>query len=234
MTELTEETLAPDVVVRRSSTTRLDIEPGTAGRSSSVGVTQGTVWARAERSSAGVVLRYGVLDVVVHHGTVLVDTRSGAGLVIVVRGQVTISAGGATVGAAHAGQALAIDVSGTISGPKTIDPAELAGDDFVSLNLVLDSLGGVPVGVDDDGTGPETRGAPPAAPDDGGVPPQRADPDARRPTHPAPPSPHLSAPAAETSKAEAAEGETSKNGASRGETSEAGARRPRRFTGRKR
>lgn len=145
MTDLTEDTLAPDVVIRRSPAAEVDIRPGADGSPPVVGVTQGAVWARAEPSSPGVDLGHGSLNVVVRAGTVLLDAQAGSGLVIVLRGTVEISGGGELVRTARAGEALAFDGSGTVGDPDPVDAAELAHDPFVSLNLVLDALGGVPI-----------------------------------------------------------------------------------------
>lgn len=147
MTDLTEDVLAPDVVVRRASDTAIDIRHGDGGAPPLVGLTHGAVWARAEPSTPGVDLGHGGLNVVVRAGTVLIDAHGGAGLVIVMRGDVEISMGGQESRVAHAGQALSFDGAGSISDPDPVDAAELAHDPFVSLNLVLDALGGVPVTI---------------------------------------------------------------------------------------
>jgi hypothetical protein len=143
--DLTEDTLAPEVVVRRAPSTDIDIRPGERGGPPIVGIADGAVWARAEPSSAGVDVGHGSLNVLVRSGTVLVDAQAGAGLLIVLRGQVEISAGGAFERVATAGDALTFDATGRISDPDPVDATELARDPFVSLNLVLDALGGVPI-----------------------------------------------------------------------------------------
>jgi hypothetical protein len=143
--DLTEDTLAPDVVVRRAPSTDIDIRPGERGGPPIVGIADGAVWARAEPTSAGVDVGHGSLNVLVRSGTVLVDAQAGAGLLIVLRGQVEISAGGSFERVATAGEALTFDATGRISDPDPVDAAELARDPFVSLNLVLDALGGVPI-----------------------------------------------------------------------------------------
>jgi hypothetical protein len=145
--DLTEDTLAPDVVIRRAPSTDIDIRPGEQGGPPVVGLAEGAVWARAEPSSAGVDVGHGTLNVVVRSGTVLVDAHAGAGLVIVVRGEVEISTSGEPDRVATAGDALTFDATGRISDPDPVDAAELAQDPFVSLNLVLDALGGVPVEI---------------------------------------------------------------------------------------
>lgn len=147
MQDLTEDALAPDVVVRRASDTEVDIRHGEDGDPPLVGLTHGVLWARAEPSSAGVDLGHGALNVVVRAGTVLLDAQGGAGLVIVLRGEVHISSRGELVRVARAGDALGFDDSGEVGEPDPVDAAELARDPFVSLNLVLDSLGGVPITV---------------------------------------------------------------------------------------
>ncbi|MGI8937339.1 MAG: hypothetical protein ACR2JF_03800 [Iamia sp.] len=114
-----------------------------------VGLTHGPVWARAEPSTPGVDLGHGGLNVVVRAGTVLLDAQGGAGLMIVMRGEVEITMSGQEPRIARAGEALSFDGSGAISEPDPVDAAELARDPFVSLNLVLDALGGVPVTVPD-------------------------------------------------------------------------------------
>lgn len=107
-----------------------------------VGLTHGPVWARAEPSTPGVDLGHGGLKVVVRAGTVLLDAQGGAGLMIVMRGEVEITMSGQEPRIARAGEALSFDGSGAISEPDPVDAAELARDPFVSLNLVLDALGG--------------------------------------------------------------------------------------------
>lgn len=145
MIELTEDTLAPEVVVRRSATTDIDIRHGDHGGPPVVGLAEGAVWARAEPASLGVDLGHGTLNVVVRSGTVLLDAQAGAGLVIVLRGEVEISSSGSLERVATAGDALTFDATGRVSDPDPVDAAELARDPFVSLNLVLDALGGVPI-----------------------------------------------------------------------------------------
>ena len=145
--DLTEDTLAPDVVVRRSPATDIDVRHGEQGGPPVVGVAEGAVWARAEPASLGVDLAHGTLNVVVRSGSVLLDAQAGAGLLIVLRGEVEISAGGMPDRVATAGDALTFDATGRVSDPDPVDAAELARDPFVSLNLVLDALGGVPVRI---------------------------------------------------------------------------------------
>jgi len=145
MTDLTEDTLAPDVVVRRAPTTEVEVHPGADGAPPLVGVSSGVVWARAEQGSGGVGVGHGALNLVVRAGTVLLDAQGGSGLVIVVRGEVDVCSGGAVVRTAQAGEALGFDASGAITDPDLVDAAELAQDPFVSLNLVLDAFGGMPV-----------------------------------------------------------------------------------------
>ncbi len=154
MIELTEDTLAPDVVVRRNPATDVDVRQGERGGPPVVGVVEGAVWARAEPDSPGVDLGHGTLNAVVRSGTVLLDAQGGAGLLIVLRGEVEISTGGALERVATAGDALTFDATGRVSDPDPVDAAELARDPFVSLNLVLDALAGVPVRI---------LGAPPTA-----------------------------------------------------------------------
>jgi hypothetical protein len=158
--DLTEDTLAPDVVVRRAPTTDIDIRPGERGGPPVVGLADGAVWARAEPSSAGVDVGHGSLNVLVRSGTVLVDAQAGAGLLIVLRGEVEISAGGSLERVATAGDALTFDATGRISDPDPVDATELARDPFVSLNLVLDALGGVPIRLAVPPPTPQTTGAP--------------------------------------------------------------------------
>ncbi len=169
MMDLTEDTLAPDVVVRHGAGTDIDIRQGERGGPPVVGVSEGAVWARAEPSSPGVDLGHGSLNVVVRSGTVLLDAQAGAGLLIVLRGEVEISSGGAPERTATAGDALTFDATGRVSDPDPVVAAELARDPFVSLNLVLDALGGVPVRIPGD---PQA-----AAPDPSSLPPQPQEPD---------------------------------------------------------
>lgn len=145
MPELSEDVLAPDVVVRRSPTTEAEIRPGAEGQPPLVGAGDGALWARAEPGTPGVDLGHGGVNVVVRSGTAVFDAKGGAGLVIVLRGSVEISSGGMPAGTAHAGQAVSFDASGHVGEPGPVDAAELAQDPFISLNLVLDALGGVPV-----------------------------------------------------------------------------------------
>lgn len=145
--DLTEDTLAPDVVVRRAAATTIDIRQGEGGGPPVVGVSEGAVWARAEPASPGVDLGHGTLNVVVRSGTVLLDAQAGAGLVIVLRGEVEIASSGTVERIATAGDALTFDATGRVSEPDPVDAAELARDPFVSLNLVLDALGGVPIRI---------------------------------------------------------------------------------------
>lgn len=163
MIDLTEDTLAPDVVVRHSPRTDIDVRQGERGGPPVVGVAEGAVWARAEPSSPGVDLGHGSLNVVVRSGTVLLDAQAGAGLLIVLRGEVEISSGGALERTATAGDALTFDATGRVSDPDPVDAAELARDPFVSLNLVLDALGGVPVRIPGDAptAGPTASDLPP-------------------------------------------------------------------------
>ncbi len=173
MIDLTEDTLAPDVVVRRGAATDIDIRTGERGGPPVVGVAEGAVWARAEPSSPGVDLGHGTLNVVVRSGTVLLDAQAGAGLLIVLRGEVEISAGGAFERTATAGDALTFDATGRVSDPDPVDAAELARDPFVSLNLVLDALGGVPVRIPGEAPPVPTAGAPRPALEDDDVFPER-------------------------------------------------------------
>jgi hypothetical protein len=145
MIDLTEDTLAPEVVVRRAPATDIDVRHGERGGPPVVGVAEGAVWARAEPASLGVDLGHGTLNVVVRGGTVLLDAQAGAGLLIVLRGEAEISSGGTLERVAAAGDALTFDATGRVSDPDPVDAAELARDPFVSLNLVLDALGGVPI-----------------------------------------------------------------------------------------
>lgn len=147
MQDLTEDTLAPDVVVRHAPDTEVDIRHSEDGTPPLVGLTHGVIWARAEPTSPGVDLGHGALNLVVRGGTVLLDAQGGAGLVIVLRGEVEISSRGALVRVAQAGEALGFDGTGTVADPAPVDAAELARDPFVSLNLVLDSLAGVPLSI---------------------------------------------------------------------------------------
>ncbi|QYG93478.1 hypothetical protein HC251_14290 [Iamia sp. SCSIO 61187] len=145
MLDLTEDTLAPDVVVRRAPSTDIDVRPGPSGAPPVVGVSEGAVWARAETDSTGIDVGHGSLNVVIRSGTVLIDAQAGAGLLIILRGEAEVSAGGELDRVAQAGDALTFDATGRISDPDPVDAGELARDPFVSLNLVLDALGGVPV-----------------------------------------------------------------------------------------
>lgn len=160
MQDLTEEILAPDVVVRHSPDTEVDIRHGDDGAPPLVGLTHGVIWARAEPSSRGVDVGHGSLNLVVRGGTVLLDAQSGAGLVIVLRGEVEVSSQGEVVRVARAGEALGFDGAGTVADPDPVDATELARDPFVSLNLVLDSLAGVPLSIDDPEPELVTAGAP--------------------------------------------------------------------------
>lgn len=171
MIELTEDTLAPDVVVRRAPSTDIDVRAGERAGPPVVGVAEGTVWARAEPSSPGLDLGHGTLNVVVRSGTVLLDAQAGAGLLIVLRGEVEISSSGSPERVATAGDAMTFDATGRISDPDPVDAAELARDPFVGLNLVLDALGGVPVAI------PGTPGA--LAPDPSAGPVRASDEDSR-------------------------------------------------------
>lgn len=147
MDDLIEEAPAPDIVVRHAAGTEVDIRPDPAGAQPLVGIGNGTVWARAEPGSAGIDIGHGTLNIVVRQGTVLVDAQGGAGLVIVLRGVVEIASGGLPVATGVAGDALTFDATGGVRDPDPVDATELARDPFVSLNLVLDALHGVPVSV---------------------------------------------------------------------------------------
>ena len=149
MLDLTEDTLAADVVVRRSPETTVDIRHGEADEPPLVGLAHGALWARAEPTGPGVDVGHGSLNVVVRGGTVLLDAQGGAGLLIVLRGEVEVSAHGEVLRTARAGEALPFDDAGSVGDPDPVDAAELAHDPFISLNLVLDSLAGVPTGLDD-------------------------------------------------------------------------------------
>ncbi|HEU5149000.1 MAG TPA: hypothetical protein VFU19_00805 [Iamia sp.] len=162
--DLTEDTLAPEVVVRRGAATDIDIRHGDRGGPPVVGVVEGAVWARAEPATPGVDLGHGALNVVVRSGTALLDAQAGAGLVIVLRGEVEISSNGELERVATAGDAVTFDATGRISDPDPVDAAELARDPFVSLNLVLDALGGVPVRLPGPAPLEPTTGKPPPAP----------------------------------------------------------------------
>lgn len=144
MPDLTEDALAPDVVVRRAAATEVQIRSD-GDEVPLVAVGEGAVWARAEAGSLGVDLGHGSVNAVVRRGTVLFDARGGAGLVIVLRGEVDISVNGETVRRARAGEALSFDAAGQVGAPDPVDAAELAHDPFISLNLVLDALAGVSV-----------------------------------------------------------------------------------------
>lgn len=172
MLDLTEDTLAPDVVVRRAAATDIDVRPGDRGGPPVVGVADGAVWARAEPAGPGVDLGHGTLNVVVRSGTVLLDAQAGAGLLIVLRGEVEIAAGGMLERVATAGDALTFDATGRVSDPDPVDAAELARDPFVSLNLVLDALGGVPIRIPGAAPTPATATTtlPPLPPDPDVVP----------------------------------------------------------------
>lgn len=163
MPELTEDVLAPDVVVRRSPTTEALVRPGTAGQPPLVGAGDGALWARAEPGTDGLDIGHGGVNAVVRAGTVLFDARGGAGLVIVLRGAVEISTGGVTAVTARAGEAVGFDASGQVAAPSPVDAAELAQDPFICLNLVLDSLAGVPIALPappEAAPGPAERDAP--------------------------------------------------------------------------
>lgn len=144
MPDLSEDVLAPDVVVRRANATEVQIRSGD-GVAPLVAVGEGAVWARAEAGSPGVDLGHGSVNAVVRRGTVLFDARGGAGLVIAIRGEVDISVNGEVVRRARAGEALGFDATGRVGEPDPVDAAELARDPFISLNLVLDALAGVSV-----------------------------------------------------------------------------------------
>ncbi len=144
MPDLSEDVLAPDVVVRRAPTTDAHIRPSD-NEAPLVTVGDGALWARAEAGSLGVDLGHGSVNAVVRRGTVLFDARGGAGIVIVLRGEVDICVNGEAGRRARAGQALSFDAAGRVGEPDPVDAAELAHDPFISLNLVLDALAGVPV-----------------------------------------------------------------------------------------
>lgn len=171
MPELTEDVLAPDVVVRRSPTTEALVRPAGDGQPPLVGAGDGALWARAEPGTAGVDIGHGGVNAVVRAGTVLFDARGGAGLVIVLRGSVEISSGGVVAVTARAGEAVSFDGSGQVAAPTPVDAAELAQDPFIGLNLVLDSLAGVPLRLP--ARAPAERGT-------GAPPPGRDEPEARR------------------------------------------------------
>ncbi len=160
MDDLVEETLGPDVVVRRANTTEIHVRSDGAAGQPLVGVVSGTVWARAEPASTGIDLGHGTINIVVREGTVLLDAQGGSGLVIVLRGAVEISSGGLPVAQGVAGDALAFDPSGRVGEPDPVDATELARDPFVSLNLVLDALGGAPLALAGD---PSPQDATPTA-----------------------------------------------------------------------
>jgi len=178
MTELIEETPAPEVLVRHAASTRVEIRPGDDGQPPLVGVGQGAVWARAEPEGPGVDIGHGALNVVVRSGTALFDARGGAGLVIVLRGEVEIVSAGVGAGTARAGEAITFDASGQVSDPDPIDAAEVALDTFVSLNLVLDALAGVPLRLVP--LAPEPVGPRGARPDGGAAPGPGGGPDPER------------------------------------------------------
>ncbi|HYI60912.1 MAG TPA: hypothetical protein VEW93_03805 [Acidimicrobiales bacterium] len=169
MPDLSEDVLAPDVVVRRAPTTEAPARPGADGGPPLVGAGDGALWARAEVGSAGVDLGHGSVNAVVREGTVLFDAQGGAGLVIVLRGEVDISVHGELARTARAGEAVSFDATGRVSDPDPVDAAELARDPFISLNLVLDALAGVPLRLPEVPPTPVSTGtgAPPPAGDDG-------------------------------------------------------------------
>lgn len=147
MEDLIEETLAPDVVVRRAPSSEVDVRAATDGAPGVVTLGHGTLWARAESGTPGVDIGHGAINVLVRSGTVLLDASAGAGLVIVLRGRASILTRGETVVIAFAGQAFTFDPTGEFEGPDPVDANELAGDPFVSINLVHDALGEVPTPV---------------------------------------------------------------------------------------
>lgn len=162
--QLTEDSPAPGVVLRRGPGTELDVRPGDGSSPALVGLTTGTVWARAEAGTLGVDLGHGALNVVVRSGTVLLDAQAGTGLLIVLRGEAEVSSGGAPAHTTRSGQAVAFDGTGQVGPPMPVDPPELARDPFVSLNLVLDALSGVPIHLVDHGlVPPPDRDARPVA-----------------------------------------------------------------------
>lgn len=144
MSDLSEDVLAPDVVVRRDPTTEVELRTSDGGPPL-VGTSAGAVWARAEAGSVGVDLGHGSVNAVVRRGTVLFDAHGGSGLVIVLRGEVDISVHGERECTVRAGQAVTFDATGRVSDPDPVDAVEAARDRFISLNLVLDALAGVPV-----------------------------------------------------------------------------------------
>jgi len=144
MSDLIEDTLASDVVIRRAGSTDVEIRPGVDAAPPVVGVGDGTIWARAEPDGPGVDLGHGTIDVVVRAGTALLEAHGGSGLVIAVRGAVEVFVDGQAVRLITAGHAVAFDATGHVGDPSDIGAAELADDPFVGLNLVLDALGGVP------------------------------------------------------------------------------------------
>lgn len=158
MLDLTEDSVGTDVVVRHASGSDVDVRAGDPGGPALVGVVEGAVWARAEPTSPGVDIGHGSLNLLVRSGTVLLDAQHGSGLVIVLRGEVEVSANGAVVRVAPAGEAMTFDSAGRISAPDPVDAAELARDPFVSLNLVLDALAGVPIRMVEEAT-PVAAGA---------------------------------------------------------------------------
>lgn len=140
---LTEDTLAPHVLIRYEATSAVDLLGGT--ERPTVAVRTGAVWARAEHDSIGLELRYGALGILLRSGTLLVDARAGTGLIIVLRGEAEVSSQGRPVHFARAGEALSFDSGARVGAPAPIDAPELARDTFVSLNLVLDALSGVEI-----------------------------------------------------------------------------------------
>lgn len=157
MPDLSEDVLAPDVVVRRDPATEARVRADGDGPPL-VGAGDGALWARAEAGSVGVDLGHGSVNAVVRQGTVLFDAHGGAGLVIVLRGEVDISVNGEPARTARAGQALTFDAAGRVSQPDPVDAAELARDPFVALNLVLDALAGVPLHLPEEPATPVTTG----------------------------------------------------------------------------
>ncbi len=163
MIDLTEDSVGDDVVVRHANATDVDVRPGDPGGPALVGVVDGAVWARAEPTGPGVDIGHGVLNLLVRSGTVLLDAQHGSGLIIVLQGEVEVSASGEHLRVATAGDAMSFDATGRLSDPDPVDAAELARDPFVSLNLVLDALSGAPMHLPEEPDEPASS----AEPDDG-------------------------------------------------------------------
>ena len=152
--KLTEEALAPQVLIRYDASSAVDLRAVTDAARPTVGIRTGAVWARAERDSIGLELTYGALAILLRAGTVLFDARAGTGLIIVLRGEAEVFSQGQPVQTAIGGEALSFDSGARVSAPSPIDAPELARDTFVSLNLVLDSLAGAEVRLVDEAPGP--------------------------------------------------------------------------------